>query len=368
MLLPFLAVGRYSGLTSKIGLNIHSTLSYGRGYSAQEKETLFAFLHELQPTTVLALDNFDWAKQIKARLPGCAVVFRKYRRDDGALHRKTSGREYARSIERYGENGVIVSIFNEVTGYGGQNTEDDLERVAAFMAEASQYLSRQGIYHCGPEWGVGHPDLNRLSELDELYQALAESNGYGYHSSHEYGTWRGMRYSAPPHTFDVYPWRVGRYQLHAAYIRQQFGRMPFQWLINEWGRDASLYPGDDNGKRGWKDSIGARDYALELVDTIRAVYTEEWLIGANIFSYGNSGTEGTSEDWFTHDISGESVIRDVLLAYSRSNQRPTDEGDTEPSPVVTATDIQLAIDAVRGSIGQASDALAQLESMQSKLK
>jgi len=304
-------------MTSKIGINFHARMSYGRELSADEKRKLFEFLEALQPSSCLVLDNYDYAIQFKKLLPSSMIVFRQWRRNDGALHRDFSGADYARQIERYGQHGICVSIMNEPTGYGEQNREDDLERIAGFFADASAYLSKQGVYHCGVEFGVGHPDLNRLSELNDYYDALTESKGYGIASVHEYGTWRGMTYQGEPHRFDVYPYRVGRYKAQASYIISRYGRMPFRWLFNEWGVDASLYVGDDNKRRGWKDSFSPEQYVNALIAADVSFYTEDWIIGKNIFSYGNTGQKDTGEDWFTHDISGQPIILNALIEHGK---------------------------------------------------
>lgn len=317
-------------MPSLIGFNVHSTLTYGRAYSDVEKHRMWEFFERLQPASLLFLDNLDWAREAKRRLPKTIVVFREYRQNDGQFFKNMSAQQFYDSHIRFGEGGVVVSVMNEPTGYGEQNSPDDLERIASFMAAVMDKFGAAGVSIVGPEFGVGHPDTNRLSELEAMWQAFKRWPLH-YYGSHEYGTYRGMTYTDNTHRRDVVPWRVGRFEAIANYCQTSLGYVP-PMLINEFGIDSSFYADDIKTKRGWRDAgLSEEQYAHQLIDAAKGIYNKPYIKGLNIFSHGNTGRQGAGDDWKTHDVSFLSAFQRELETYSRGNTPPT------PTPVPTPT-------------------------------
>lgn len=234
-------------MTSLIGYNVHSILTYGRGYSASEQASLWSHLERLKPASLLFLDNLDWSREAKRRLPDCVVVWRAWRPDDGSLFDKITPQQFLNSTVRdAAAAGIVIQALNEPDGYG------DLRKLAGWCAELMDAATIAGVRLVLPNFGVGHPDTNRLAELDALWQAF-KRNPLHYYGCHEYGTYRGMLYTDETRRRDVVPWRVGRFQFIANYCGAKFGYMP-PVLITEFGIDSSFYADDDKNKRGWRDS------------------------------------------------------------------------------------------------------------------
>ncbi len=309
-------------MSSIIGYNVHPRLTYGRIYSADEKRRFFEHVERLQPKSLLFLDDFDFASEAKRRFPNIIVVWRQYQQHDGTFFRDMSAKTFFDSHIRYAENGIVISVMNEPSGYGEQGSEDDLERIAAFMAEVLGLFGRAGARCCGPEFGTGHPALNRLAELNVMWQAFKE-NPLNFFSMHHYGTYHGMIYSDDTHKHDTVPCRVGRHKSILKYVKDKFNYdLPI--LINEFGIDSTLDPNDHPEKRGWRDAgITDVQYAQQLIQAVKEIYTEPNIKGLNIFSHGNTGKKDTADDWHTHDVSFLPDFQRELEAFAKESSMVT---------------------------------------------
>lgn len=328
---------------SLIGYNVHDRLTYERGYSAEEKERMWRHFERLQPASLMFLDNFDWAREAKRRLPNTIVVFRQYRSNDGRFFMNMTPQQFYDGHAQFGDAGLVVSVMNEPTGYGEQNKPEDLEKVAEFMRRVMDLHGRAGHAICGPEFGVGHPDLSRLSELDEMWAAFKRWPQH-YYGAHEYGTYRGMQYTDETHQRDVYPHRVGRYKSILAYVKEKYGYdLPF--LANEFGIDSSFYQGDDTNKRGWRDAgISDLDYAKMLIRCTKEIYTEPNVKGLNIFAHGNTGKQFTGDDWKTHDVSFLPSVQVALEDYAAAQPTVPPPPPEQPTVItILPTDARFTL-------------------------
>lgn len=296
-------------MTSIIGYNIHSTLTYGRGYSADEQTKFWQHLERLQPESLLFMDNLDWARQAKKLLPSCIVVHRRWRANDGALHLNTSPQWFYDTYAHDAEGGIVVQCLNEPSGY------DKLTQLASWCASVMEKFAAAGLALALPNFGVGHPDLNKLLDLTVLWEAFKKYPQH-YFASHEYATYRGMTYTDATHKRDVVPWRVGRFKIIVDYVKTRFD-YDLSVLVTEFGIDSSFYPDDIKEKRGWRDAgITEIEYANQLIKAANEVYNVPNVKGLHIFSFGNTGKKGTESDWQSHDVSFLGDFQRTLEDYS----------------------------------------------------
>src|SRR5258706_649422 len=170
---------------NKISLNIHNQLHPQRGYSTREQNDLFELLTRINPSTVLFMDNQPWAQYAKQILPACAVVARFWDANDGAFHNNLSPQDFFNRYKLTPKN-LVLNVLNEPNGYG------DLKKLAHWCAQVMELFGNAGISLVVPNFGEGHPDVDKLAELDELWSAFNKWHDFHYYGTHEYGTWRGM--------------------------------------------------------------------------------------------------------------------------------------------------------------------------------
>ena len=346
-------------MSIKIGLNIHPSLQGANGkpraYSDEEKRKRASLLDRLQSTGNLFMDDLDTARAYKKRFPGMIVVNRPYRDDDGELHQKLSAKQIYDLYARNGEGGLVTQLWNEPTGYGVQGSQNDLERIADRAAEVMDLFGTIGHSIAVPNFGEGHPDEKRLSELKSLFEGLKKWQGLHYYASHEYGTWRGMTYDDPEDKADVMPWRIGRFKFIADHCHQHYGFIP-QMLISEWGIDSAH---DGQLFRGWRTTgrTGAQ-YARELIACLKQVYYHDYIKALFIYCLGNTGERHTEFDWWSFDVWGADDFFDVLEAESmvvlpQTTSTPFPENLGEPiQRVVVAA---AGEDTVNGRAGAGTD-------------
>lgn len=306
-------------MTSKISYHVQSKMTYGRDYSAAELDYLFQHLERLQPGALLFLDQTDWAKRAKQLLPNCAVVIRPWDINEGAQFEQYSARQYYDKFAGKADGGLILNILNEPSGYG------DLKRIAHWGAEILDLFGKAGISVALPAFGEGHPDVNRLHDLDELWSAFDAWNHLHYWNSHEYGTWRGMIYNEPG-KWDVYPWRVGRFETFIVPFLKENGHKIPRVILTEFGCDSAH---DSTDKRGWKTIWNEREYFDQLKLAVEKVYNQPHYVGLCLFSYGNTGREFAEFDWVSFDVSGAKELHGLLEQYAAQDS-PT----TPPPPVI----------------------------------
>lgn len=325
----------------KIGYNIHNRMHPQRQYSAQEKKYLLDHLVKLQPATVLMMDDDDWAREIKRELPNCAVVIRFYDDSDGGFHlpsdgkgRRLSPQQFYDEYAKRTHGGLILNVLNEPNGYDEKDKPHStaLRPLASWMAQTMDLFGKAGIPIAGPNFGEGHPNVDHLDRLDELWDAFKIWGDLHYYSIHEYGTWRGMLFNEGGN-WDVYPWRVGRFeQFTVPYLAGRGQAVP-RVIVTEWGIDSAH---DSTGKRGWRDQFSEIEYFGQMIPALEKVYASPHYVGVCTYCYGNTGQDFTPSDWRSFDVSPAYTLHQALESYSMGLRTlvPKPEGATMPIKVV----------------------------------
>lgn len=308
-------------MTSKIGYNTHNKMTYGRDWSAAEETYHFAHLERLQPAAMLYMDDNGRALRAKSLLPRCAVVVRSYRGegDEGKLHETLTPQK---CFELYKDTptGLIRQIMNEPGGYG------DLHALAHWLAQVCDLFGNAGIPIAVPNFGEGHPDVDKLDQLEELWAALDKWHDLHYYATHEYGTWRGMTFNSGG-GFDVYPWRVGRFETFIVPYLQTHGHKIPRVIITEAGCDSAH---DGTPKRGWKTAWIEPEYFSQLKQGIEKVYKAPHYVGLCLFSWGNTGKQFSENDWVTFDVSEAKVLHELAEAYTQTTVEVTPPTELPP--------------------------------------
>lgn len=314
------------------GYVVHNTLTYGRGYNADEQQRMFDHFDRLRANSHLFMDHIDWARETKRRWPNCIVVYRHYLKEDGSFHKSMTPQHFVDVHKPFGAGGIVVQCLNEPSGYG---TVAELKQLAVWCADVMKLAAEAELVLALPNFGVGHPDETKLSALNDLWQAFKDYPSHFY-SAHEYGTYRGMLYTDEKGTRNVTPWRVGRFKFVTTYVKQNFD-IDLNILITETGIDSSMYAEDDKAKRGWRDSgLNEIQYALEIIKAAKTVYNVPNIKGLHIFSHGNTGKQGSADDWRTHDVSFLPDFQKSLEFYSAQEDAPvTFPLPTDPKWVAT---------------------------------
>lgn len=289
---------------SRIGYHVHNLMTYGRPWSAEEKTHFIQHVERLQPTTLLFLGDPGFARDIKRRLPNCAVVYRHYRPDDAGLVKTMTPQQAYDEFAPYAAGGLILNILNEPSGYVPQDNPRWLFQLADWCADVMRLFDRDAIPIVVPNWGTGHPDDARFNELETLWQAFAEMPRH-YYGLHEYWSWRGI---------ELGNGRVGRYLWWVDYMQHRGHPLP-RVIVTEWGIDSAL---DGTPQRGYKDSRTGKLYAQESIEAIK-VYILEVVVGTNTFAYGNTGRQYFADDWTTFDMSADKDYQETLEGHAMQN-------------------------------------------------
>lgn len=314
-------------MKSKIGYNCHNRMTYRRDWSAEEETYHFAHLERLQPGAMVYMDDNGRALRCKALLPDCAVVVRSHRADDGKLH-ETLTPQKCFDLYKDTPKGLIRYIMNEPGGYG------DLRELAHWLAQVCDLYGNAGIPIAVPGFGEGHPDVDHLDYLEELWSALDKWHELHYYQTHEYGTWRGMLFNAGG-TYDVFPWRIGRFETFVLPYLQKHGHKTPKVIVTEFGCDSAH---DGTPKRGWTTAWSEAQYFAESMKAIEKIYSAPHYVGLCYFSWGNTGQQFTESDWSTFDLSNAKVFHSLAEDYAAKVITPT----PEPLPVPLPTPSPLA--------------------------
>lgn len=289
------------------GMVVHNVKQGGQAYSAEEAQAHFAYIEQLQPSSMVYMDTFGWARQAKKILPNCHVVHRRYfeydlgggkKFNEGSIwqHEKFQNK-FTRDwmydlIAADGEAGVIVHVLNEPDGYG------DLPALVDWLVPLYERLGKAGIAFCGPNFGVGHPAEHRLDELAPLFEVYAQFPGMAFHGVHEYWSYLGVQYGAG---------RVGRFEKTVNYLTSAGKPVP-DMIVTEFGIDHI----DSSGKRGWRDSRTEEQYAAEAEEALTQYRKFKCIVGATFFAKGATGA-----DWYSHDIHNAQVLEGKLLTRAQ---------------------------------------------------
>lgn len=300
----------------RIGFNIHDKI-LGQQYSAAQKIYLTTLLQRLNPSAVLVMDNWEWALAYKQMLPKAIVVFRQYNQNEGHLWQIITPEKYYENTKGHHDPRIVLYIGNEPNSY---ILKDEMEKAVAWWFKVIALFHAANLPVCIVNWGVGHPDLSwftddsKWSIIRPLFDALKAHAG-AYLGLHEYASYRGL---------EAGNGRVGRHMDMAKALKARGYSMP-SILLSEIGVDQI----DDNGKRGWKDSMSENQYAALLTDAQRSTWYVDYIIGGMIFSYGSSTNE-----WRSFDVSAALVLHSTLIASNAvtNTTPPPPPPETLPEP------------------------------------
>lgn len=289
---------------SKITFNVHNKMSYGRDYSADEKRKLYQDVDKLNPDYVLVMDWPDFALDQKKN--GRKVIYRHSHERDGDLHNVFSYNEYySRFVAPYGQLGYIVQLHNEpkIISWHFTNAITDLAGLDKFPLLL-------------PNFGTGDPNENFLDLYAPLWNIFDKWKGLHYLGIHEYGSSKGFNYNVGSDQ-DVTPWHIGRTNTFIIpYLLSKFHTIP-NIIISEFGID-DIYPGKGN-KRFWRDVYSHEDsYVSGLINCVKSNYLEDYYKAICLSFYGNTGRQGTSQDWDRTDVSLMTSGIDILAGFNRS--------------------------------------------------
>lgn len=337
-------------MTTNIGFNVHPVARPSVGYSAQDKIEMLAYWEKLQPRTMLFMDWDGMAQEVKRLLPTCNVVHRSHNEGDRAWHLNgISARQFYDRHAKYGNNGVIVQIFNE------PDERVFTDRFTAWCVEVCDLFGNTGIPVAIPTFGTGgpHEAVENLSRLAPLWETLKKWQQIHFFSSHEYGTHRGMRFVDPTLAgHDVVPWRVGRHRIVSSHCQKHHEFIP-RMLILEWGSDQSFYPLDNMHWQGWRDYWSEEEYAHQCIDANNHEYVPyAYIEGQCIYSWGDTG------GWEKFNVFYAETFKRLILDNSHKQNVPQTSPMPIPPPPPTPLPPLPPLPTERNRIASALDALA----------
>ncbi len=300
-------------MVSRIGYNVHSTTGgVQRGWSDKELAYFFDHIQRLKPSTLLFLDQREWALEAHHLLPDCRVVFRRYFNrdniDEGNMWMNQSAQWHLDNFARDAEGGLALNIWNEpVPG------TDSARTLAEHYAAVMDAFGALQIPIVGPNFGVGFPNENWVNLLEPMWQAFDRWHNLHDYGIHEYGTHRGMIFFEPSHPFNVFPYRVGRQTdfCTVPYLTTRNHIIP-NMIFTEWGVDSAF---DGTTFRGWRTCWDENQYAQELIAADRKISGgHPYIRGFCIFSYGDTGHLHTSDDWSTFNVIDAFTLHQKLEA------------------------------------------------------
>jgi len=279
-----------------IGHYIMPSATYNRGYTGTEKARLELFFERSNPSPLLFLQDFDWARRTKKKFPDRLIFFREGSAKENNPDLYGDAYSIYNRLIKFTDYGVIPQVYNEPPGYN----RDSLIKQAVTQIDLANRFSKANVKSLMGNWSVGNPDDKEYKILSLLLEAISNHNQIL--GLHEYGTYRGMEYQGGDHKSDVYPYRVGRFTWIIRFCVDNHIKIP-NMFISESGIDSSQYAGDDGTKRGYKDSRSVEQYARELISCYNYTYTGfSNLLGTATYCIGNNGKRNTHEDWRTHDV------------------------------------------------------------------
>lgn len=283
------------------GLNVLANyLTYTDTINGRERA--LEYHRQLMPAVTLVMDDHKFANDVVNATGGkTTVIYRAWDRRDNEFDLFMHPRDWVRERLPLAQGGrFVLACMNEPTGY------IDLRPRAAWWAEAMHWANVEGMRLAVPNFAVEHPDPNRIAELDEMYEALYDSDHLL--AVHEYAR------SSPA----AEPNRIGRFQ---SMLRRaaQIGKpiRANQVVITEYGRDYA--GGRDDGWRGVP--LTSQQYLHFLLEGA-ALYTRLGILGVCIYCLGR----GADDSWWSFNLEGAQDIIDGLARFNREMKPVADFG------------------------------------------
>jgi hypothetical protein len=340
-------------MTAKIGLQIHPVFTQAnnqtRPYSAQEKADLDSFLLQLQPSSIIVLNDFGWAIRFANMLPNTKVIFRKQHDRDGDFWNLTTEdkKPYTPQMHFDGTKEhhnprIMLNLSNE--GMGKTVYSDDgkpdyaaITKMITWLVGCMDIFGAAGVALVTPNWGVGLPDMKWFKSdslewkiIKPLFEAFKR---WPIHALGIHAYWRKDGF-----TTDDY---MNRPRDLAAAL-DKLGYPVHSMQTTEYGIDAiDGHPGP------WMDAYGdteagQKEYARLLVKGQRENLNLPFVHGIDVFSWG------CYPRWVKYDISKAKHVQAEMIASNMNLPSvtlpyvppPADKGTGEKFTIVTATVLQ----------------------------
>ena len=258
----------------------------------QDRGALLNWIADAEPPAVVVMDGQNTAQSIRVVSPSTTVIHRAYNPNDHRWHEVISPLDWLNGHAGLAVGGVVLQTLNEPHGY------TDLRSLARWSAELMALAAAQNIRLCLPNWGVGHPDSNRIiaGELDELFRA------FDRFPMHLYGVHEYAQQSA----VDERPYRIGRF-LDSFHRMDALGLKRPRVIATEAGRDVGGGRSD-----GWRGAGWSEPQYVQFLNGYRDLY-RAYNISACIFCYGN----GADGQWSSFNVEGAGTVLRALIDWNQ---------------------------------------------------
>jgi hypothetical protein len=162
------------------------------GQGLADEPYLIAHAREVNPCTVLVMDNFGLAIRFKQEFPNAVVITRTYSAYEGGQCLQDNPRA---QVDRFiaEANGFGSQVKNQLVLYGCSNepsygSNNSLQQILSAEHEFMTYAKSKGVKVCSGNWGVGNfnPDHVDAGLYNQYLRDIAD--GGHYLCVHEYTT------------------------------------------------------------------------------------------------------------------------------------------------------------------------------------
>ena len=351
---------------SRLSINIH-----GQAISSGQESHLMEWLQELDPTSVLVMDNEALARRILRTFPQCIVIHRNYgvTKGDDDVYRRVSPQQWMDLRAKEADTGLYLYTTNE-PGFD----RDVITWHVALMEEAVKRNVRLVVGN----WSVGTPQAEAWGIARRLLDAINAHPDQFILGLHEYGAgvMTSGLYGGYPDNAGVQPGTPGGYNLvppenwpkdaskitrfHCGRFKfllqycEQAGIRPPRIIVTEHGMDDMSdiggwlsklkvkqgYPNirgyktlepqwaDWYGRLGWSME---RAYFEQLKWADKVIYQGSPVIGQLIYCYGHVDAK-----WEQFDIQYAAELQALLADYADTMKpAPAPIPTPQPAPIPT---------------------------------
>jgi hypothetical protein len=261
-----------------------------------DREALYRWLTRLQPSACVVMDNHGVTQHIRSILPQTKVIYRAHNVNDPEYHTgKMSPEQFVETHSRFADNGVILQVMNEPSGYAAPKPLVDWCRRVMYLADQRE------ITLALPNFGVGHPDDHAVNvgEWDGLLELFGEYPRH-YLATHEY-------FVVDP---KKEPWHVGRTE--DLIDRATVMGVKLRLILTECGRDVKGGVND-----GWRGAgLSEAQYITKLQDAA-SIWRTTPVEAACVYCYGR----GHDNRWRSFDIQDANEVKEWMVHYNEEQRK-----------------------------------------------
>lgn len=331
----------------RIGLNIHNRARGGQDRSAEEKSYLPQFLKQLNPSALVIMDDLPLAEAMYSALPNTITIYRQYNPAEGHLWQVISPEQYFINQKGISKPGMPLYIINEADS---KAPVEELAARAKWIAREMDLRANAGLLGVYDNAGPGHPILEWFTD-DTKWQAVKpmfdafKRHPQMYWSLHPYWGPNGLR---------PQDGQSARHRDIEKHLKAKGYTMP-NLIFTETGID-----NHGGGKtNGWRTTgISEEQYAAQIIEARNTLWTEPYIRGVCLFSYGAS-----TDRWLAFDVESAKVLHTALIganAISIPTPKPPDPVPV-PTPPTPAEKTLTKVSACRDAIAIHNAAILALE-------